>query len=359
MDTAHPDLAANVFTNPGESGGGIESNGLDDDGNGLVDDVQGWDCTAAGPGDNSPQDENGHGTQMAGLIGAVGNNGLGITGVCWEVSMVPVKVLGPSGGGTWSDVVEGIAYAKAIGAKVANLSFGAYGAVPDQVEAAFESADGILLTAAAGNGDLPENGPAGDDLDVVPFYPACLRDVGHLLTVSATDASDQPAAFANTGLSNVDLFAPGVNLRTTAPGNAYITESGTSHACALAAGVAALAFANASWEHDAPLFMRHILQQPVARPTGLKLKCLTDGRLRAYRSVRQAARLDRWEPISGGFGFVLQTRPDGSVVSWGHSEHGSLGTGVLVATEPSPVVLPGLGNIISELPSFMQTRKAG
>ncbi len=120
VDYGHPDLADNIWVNPGE----IPGNGIDDDGNGYVDDVNGWDFIN---GDNDPYDDHGHGTHVAGTIGAVGNNALGVTGVCWLVKIVPVKFLGAGGWGTTADAISAIEYATLVGADLSNNSWGGDG----------------------------------------------------------------------------------------------------------------------------------------------------------------------------------------------------------------------------------------
>jgi len=117
VDHKHEDLAANIWTNPGE----IPGNGIDDDGNGYVDDIHGYDFRN---NDGDPLDDHGHGTHCAGTIAAVGNNGIGVTGVSWKAKIVGIKFLSASGGGTYSDAIESVLYAAVIGAKVASNSWG-------------------------------------------------------------------------------------------------------------------------------------------------------------------------------------------------------------------------------------------
>jgi subtilisin family serine protease len=158
--------------------------------------------------DNDPRDENGHGTHVAGTIGARGNNGIGVTGVNWNVSLIPVRVLGPDGGGTVETVTNGFAYAVAQGAKVVNASLGGGGysqTVKDAIDAA---ATTTLFVVAAGN--------AADDNDDFPTYP-CSYTSPNLICVAATDKTDALADFSNIGATSVDLAAPGTDILSTWP----------------------------------------------------------------------------------------------------------------------------------------------
>lgn len=234
IDPTHPDLAPNLFLNPGEMGTDANGrdkrfNGVDDDGNGFVDDWRGWDF-AAGHGsrqDNDPSPGNAHGTHVAGIIGAVVNNATGIAGVVPRVRLLAVKV-GPDAPGSSSVVnsYQGILYAAAMGAAVINCSWGGPGhseAEHDIVRAAV--ALGSVVVAAAGN-----------DGRNAPFYPAAYPEV---LSVTATDSTDGKAWYANYH-SSVDVSAPGDELLSTIPGGLYTRMSGTSMAAPVASSVVAL-----------------------------------------------------------------------------------------------------------------------
>ena len=165
VDFGHPDLAPSMWINAGEDCAGCRSNGIDDDGNGYVDDWRGWDFVND---DNNPFDDNGHGTHAAGTIGAAGNNGLGISGVNWNVSLMALKFLSASGTGSTADAVSAILYASAEGADVTNNSWGGEDyshALHDAVAAA--DASGSLFVAAAGNSFA--------DTDTEPNYPSVTR----------------------------------------------------------------------------------------------------------------------------------------------------------------------------------------
>ena len=192
IDTSHPDLAPNIWTNTGE----VLGDGIDNDNNGYIDDVNGWDWWN---GDNTVFDsgEAGHGTHVAGTIGAAGNNGTGVAGLNWQVKILPLKFIGPEVG-YFSGAIAAIEYAADKGVKVLNLSFGSnfYGqGFSDAIESA-----GILLVASAGNSSANN--------DNVPHYPSGF-DLGNVISVAATDSSDKLASFSNYGLTEVDLGAPG------------------------------------------------------------------------------------------------------------------------------------------------------
>ncbi len=224
MDYTHPDLAANAFVNPGE----IAGNGLDDDGNGFIDDVHGWDFAND---DNDPYDDVGHGTHCAGTIGAVGNNALGVVGVNWNVKLLPIKFLGADGSGTTADAVSSIEYATLMHVRVMSNSWGG-GPYSEALRGAIAAAGdaGIVFVASAGN--------SSDNNDTSPSYPASY-DLPNIIAVAASDPNDQLAGFSNFGPTSVDLAAPGTDILSTVPGG-YQYKSGTSMAAPHVSGAAAL-----------------------------------------------------------------------------------------------------------------------
>ncbi len=199
VDYNHPDLSANIWTNPDETAG----NGIDDDGNGYVDDVRGWDFV---DDDNSPDDSNGHGTHVAGTIAAVGNNSTGVTGVSWAAEIMVLRFLNAFGLGTIADEISAIEYANAKGAHVINSSMG--GAGFSQAEKDAIDASSALVVCAAGN--------EGSDNDSTPSYPASYTS-SNIITVAATDQDDNLASFSNYGATSVDVAAPGINIYSIKP----------------------------------------------------------------------------------------------------------------------------------------------
>ncbi len=233
VDYNHEDLASNIWTNAGESGGGKETNNIDDDGNGYADDVRGWDfvgATLSAPApDNDPMDVNGHGTHVAGTIGAAGNNGVGVAGINWAASIVPVRAFDNEGSGTDASIVPALVYAGR-NAGVVNGSFGGYGYSQAERDA-ISSNPQTLYVFAAGN-DTNDN-------EVNPAYP-CSFDEPNVVCVAATTSKDQLSSFSNIGATRVDLGAPGSNVYSTTPDNSYAYYSGTSMATPHVAGAAGL-----------------------------------------------------------------------------------------------------------------------
>jgi subtilisin family serine protease len=227
VDYLHPEIAANMWKNPGET----PDNGIDDDGNGVVDDVFGANfSTDTTTGD--PMDDNRHGTHVAGTIGAVSDNNLGVAGINWGTRIMALKFLAANGSGTTAGAIRAIEYGIGMKANIMNNSWGGGGfsrALEDAIKAANQA--GILFAAAAGN--------SGADNDSSPFYPANY-DVPNVLSVMATDQNDNKAGFSHFGRTTVDLGAPGVDILSTTPGGNYASFNGTSMATPHVAGAAAL-----------------------------------------------------------------------------------------------------------------------
>src|SRR6266545_154058 len=212
-DYNHPDLTANIWVNATE----IAGNNIDDDGNGYVDDIHGINVITGG----NPMDDNGHGTHVAGTIGAVGNNGVGVVGVNWNVKIMACKFLDASGSGDTSGAIECLQYIrkmKDLGVPIVatNNSWGGGGNSQALYDAINAQRD-ILFIAAAGN-----NGTSNDE---TPFYPAAYV-LPNLLAVAATDSGDDKASFSNYGARTVHVGAPGASILSTLPSAGYGILSG-------------------------------------------------------------------------------------------------------------------------------------
>lgn len=279
VDLQHEDLAANAWVNPRE----IPGNGIDDDGNGFVDDVNGWsfyDGTNVTFNRNTGEDL--HGTHVAGSIGAVGNNGKGVTGVAWQVKIMSLKFLGGTQGkGSTSNAVKGINYAidlrnRGVNIRVINASWGG-GSNSQALRNAIAAANdaGILFVCAAGNGST--------NIDDDPDYPASYSiDLPNAISVAAVNSIGALSSFSNTGHSSVSLAAPGEFIFSTVP-NGYDRLNGTSMSTPYVSGIAVLL-----WSHEPSLTPAQVKQRIIdtSEPLpSLVSKAVRSGRASAFDAL--------------------------------------------------------------------------
>jgi subtilisin family serine protease len=276
IDLSHPDLAPNAWINPRE----IADNNIDDDGNGYVDDVNGWSFYDDSKEVYKAYSEDLHGTHVAGTIGAVGNNAIGVAGVAWHVKLMSLKFLGGKDGkGSTGDAVSAINYAidqkkRGVNIRVLNASWGGGGDSMALHEAISEAGEaGISFVCAAGND--------GEDGDFSDHFPAGYsRDLSSCVSVAAIDSFDDLASFSNYGHSSVSVAAPGYQILSTAPGGAYAALSGTSMASPHVAGIAALLLSKEPSLTPAEVKRRII---STAAPTpALVSKAVSSGRVNAF-----------------------------------------------------------------------------
>jgi subtilisin family serine protease len=297
IDLTHPDLAPNIWTNPGEMGldaigNDRRANGIDDDADGYVDDWQGWNFVA---GSNNPQDDYGHGTHVAGIAAAVGNNSLGIAGMDWGVRIMALKILDSSGSGSDSDLATAMIYATDHGVRIINLSLG--DTVPDPVmedAVNYAYAHGVTVVAAAGN---DYGGPV--------LYPAAYPNA---IAVASVDSNNGHSSFSNVG-PEVALAAPGSSIYSTCWGGGYCYKTGTSMATPHVAGTAALLASLP--QCDAPDRIRTALQS-TAKDLGTLGwdQYYGFGLVQAYSALRYCYQAEAHPTTAFEFG------PAGSIVSY-------------------------------------------
>lgn len=299
VDYSHEDLSGNIWTNPNES-----NNGIDDDGNGFVDDVRGWDFRE---NNNNPMDETssknpGHGTHCAGIIGAMGNNGVGVSGITQKVKIMPIRFLGADGSGNLLSAAKAIDYATENGADVISASWGA-NVQRNQVTPILEAIEragekDIIFVAAAAND--------GRSNDQVEMYPAN-AGFPHVISVAASNPSDQKPQWSNYGLASVDLASPGEGILSTLPGNKYKKLSGTSMATPLVAGEVSLLISQA---REKGLKIKPTEVKSILQASGKKVEietacnCRIDGAAAMTRLTEETPTV---VPFNGTFGIGEET----------------------------------------------------
>jgi subtilisin family serine protease len=285
MDLAHPDLSPNLWHNAGE----VAGDGVDNDADGYVDDVTGWDFAGAHAGDaagdadpsdevpNDPQAADGHGTHVSGTIGARGGDAAGVAGVAWGSALMPLRVFDNDGLSYTSELVKAYAYAARKGARIVNASLS--GTSFDDAEYdAMSAATGILFVVAAGN--------SGANNDATPTYP-CAYDLPNVICVGATNSADALASFSNYGAKTVDLAAPGVHILSTRRGGGWKYLDGTSMATPHVSGAAALLLSQRPGL--TPWQLSRVLTDSADPIAGLSGKVVSNGRLNAARAVSTEA----------------------------------------------------------------------
>ena len=280
VDIDHPDLASVIWQNQNE----IPGNGIDDDANGYIDDVNGWDFAF---NDNSPEDGNGHGTHVAGTIAAIRNNSIGIAGVANNIKIMPLRFLDDSGNGYTNNAIAALNYAVANGAPISNNSWGG-GGYSTSLYNAINAADqaGHTFVAAAGN--------SGQNIDSNPSYPAAYSAT-NIISVAAINSSGDLASFSNYGYNNVDIAAPGVSILSTishqycgqvSGADCYASLNGTSMASPHVAGVTALILGIRSG--STPQEIKNILKDSVRTTSVLNGSIAFGGELDAHAAVELA-----------------------------------------------------------------------
>ncbi|MDW8433758.1 MAG: S8 family peptidase, partial [Aquificaceae bacterium] len=256
-------------------------NGVDEDNNGYVDDCFGWNFAS---NNNNPMDDDsdGHGTHVAGIIGAVGNNGIGVSGVNWGVKIMPVKFLDAQGYGTVEQAVRAIRYAVDMGAKVINASYaypsGCFSVSPSITERnilEYAKSRGVIVVSASGN--------YGCNNDNTPFYPASHR-LDNVLSVSASNSIGGLPSWSNYGLRSVHLAAPGVKIYSALPSNQYGFLSGTSMASPFVSGAVAMLFS--CRPELSYLQIREILLSTAMALEDLRRTTISGGMLRLDRALQ-------------------------------------------------------------------------
>jgi subtilisin family serine protease len=272
IEPEHPELAPNLWVNAAEAAGRARN---DDDGNGYVDDVRGWDFVER---DNTPNDPFGHGTHVAGTIGARMDDQRDIVGVAPATRLLALRTLNDQGYGAVDDAIKAYDYAVRAGARVINVSLGGPGGSQTERNV-IRAASGVLFVGAAGNGGADRR---GRNVDSSPTFP-CGYDLPNVICVSASDQTDSLASFADYGVRTVDLVAPGTSIRSTFGEDGYLFADGTSMAAPHVSGAAGLLWARVP--AATPVDVRAALLAGVDRLPGLTGRVASGGRLNARTAL--------------------------------------------------------------------------
>ena len=361
IDIAHEDLAENIWVNTGE----IPNNGIDDDGNGKVDDVNGWNFSDNNNVvcDISSMENENHGTHIAGIIAAVKDNGRGIAGVAPSAKVMPLKVF-KNGTAYTSDIINAIQYAESMGVKIVNCS---WGSIDDNIalKETIQNSN-MLFVCAAGNSSA--------DIDSNPVYPAAF-DCSNIITAASVNGYGSLSGFSNYGESCVDVAAPGEEIQSTLTGGAYGKKSGTSMAAAFVSGEAALLLSNS--ENMTAIELKERIVRCSDHLSSLSGKVNGSAKINCLNAINDASS-DKVIQVSGnisgqnnsqmtqdtnGFGLLdtpavegqfikiaagyshsLALRKDGTVWAWGYNGYGQLGDGT-TSEKRSPVQVNGLSGV--------------
>jgi subtilisin family serine protease len=317
IDLNHPDLKNHIWKNPGETNC---SDGIDNDNNGFIDDCYGWNFVS---NSSNTQDDDGHGTHVAGTIGAVTNNNMGVAGLNWYIKLMPVKILDSTGSGDVANLIKAIDYAVKNGAKIINSSLGypdscSYVSPSQALYDAIKSAGdrGVLFVAAAGN--------YGCNNDKTPLWPASFN-LPNIISVGASDKDDNLANFSNYGENSVHLLAPGVNILSTYfdtsnNKSTYASASGTSMAAPFVTGAAALLM---SCLNNATIYeIKERIVSSVDVFDKLSTKTISSGRLNIYNALNNALK-----PIRPT-GLTVTLNSNSAILTW--QDNSNIETGYVV-----------------------------
>lgn len=284
VEYTHSDLQMNMWKNPGE----IEANNIDDDNNGFIDDIYGWNFSSD---DSDPMDDLGHGTHVAGIVAAKGNNGVGIAGINWSAKIMALKFIDVNGIGSTANAIKALNYAVAMGARVSNNSWGGGGfsqALYDAI-AASEQAEHIFV-AAAGNKGINTDDPIN-----AMHYPSSYP-MDNVISTAATDESDMLGTFSNLGPVSVDLAAPGRQINSLWINDGYLSLDGTSMAAPFVTGAVALLLSKDSSLSVAQI--RSAILDNVDPLPSLLDATVTGGRLNLFKAVNSISRNINITPLT-------------------------------------------------------------